>query len=490
MEFARPSSSLKRFTAIALAFLTCVLVTFVFTPRVAIWQGLGLYSAQTFPEVNRANVTLRQLADPYGMVESESNQVVKWRLFFPFVGNLLGVPSWAFLALPHVGCVLVLVFVARLLLARSWRPFEVGAALTVLATSAWFFVSSGWLAYFDSWCALGMLLVAFARNRMLMIGAVLISPWVDERFVFALPLSLMVRREFLGEPSERRIGDVVLCALALTPWVVCRMAAFTWFDDPVTAHYTESMWERRESLLARSHLSGAWHGLRWGWVLVLAAVMLARKARVLAGIAALALMVVFALADDLSRATIVILPLVVLGALRLRDRSGAKARPVLLSLAALNLLFPAKHVIADWEVPIYYLYREIERMQVPPVELDPNALNDSAVARFEAGDQTAARGLFNSALALAPDHLGARTNRGVMRMKAGHWGLALADFEHALTLAPRDPKLLHLRARARLQRGDREGARDDLKLALSEAPPNWSLRHVVTKDLQLLEAQN
>ena len=54
-------------------------------------------------------------------------------------------------------------------------------------------ISTAWLAYFDSWYILGLLLTVFASPAE-MLAAVVVTPWIDERFVLTLPLCLILHQ--------------------------------------------------------------------------------------------------------------------------------------------------------------------------------------------------------------------------------------------------------------------------------------------------------
>ena len=85
------------------------LVVARFAPRFIHWNWIDLDSSEHHPpEFNRAIDTLRQLEHPLVPIANPTNIVINWRLLFPMVGHLLRLPPWAFLALPWLGCLLVL----------------------------------------------------------------------------------------------------------------------------------------------------------------------------------------------------------------------------------------------------------------------------------------------------------------------------------------------------------------------------------------------
>ena len=191
-----------------------VLLVCFFSPRFFLWSFYDLESSEHHPaEFNRAIDTLRQLKDPFVRITNPTNRIISWRLLFPILGHYLHLPDWAFLSLPFLGCLLVLGYVAHLV-RRESQSIWAGVAASALAGSAsWFFVSSGWLAYFDSWYILGLLVAAFERSSVATALACLLTPWVDERFILTLPLVVVVRSIFLTgvEGGSRAEIDRMRC---------------------------------------------------------------------------------------------------------------------------------------------------------------------------------------------------------------------------------------------------------------------------------------
>ena len=59
---------------------------------------------------------------------------------------------------------------------------------------------------------LGLLLVAFVPSRVALALTCVLTPWIDERFVFALPVAVPVRLIALGRIENRA------CAIWLSIW--------------------------------------------------------------------------------------------------------------------------------------------------------------------------------------------------------------------------------------------------------------------------------
>jgi hypothetical protein len=137
----------------AIVVMTAALTTLFFSPRYWLWCFAGaplrdVISIQ--PEFNRAFFALQQLHDPWQRIENLTHRVIEWDCCFRCWATISDSPTdgiWP--AAP--GCLAALAAVA----AWTWRTTHtvlITATATLLAaTSSWYFVSTGWLAYFDSW---------------------------------------------------------------------------------------------------------------------------------------------------------------------------------------------------------------------------------------------------------------------------------------------------------------------------------------------------
>jgi len=56
-------------------------------------------------------------------------------------------------------------YTARLIQQRGGPAFLASVAAASIACADWLFVSLGWLAYFDSWSVLGLLVATFSPSR-------------------------------------------------------------------------------------------------------------------------------------------------------------------------------------------------------------------------------------------------------------------------------------------------------------------------------------
>ncbi len=422
-----PASTASRpwVRAAGIALLAATVSLLRFTPAFVLWRGLGIPAAASDPALNRAADILRQLDHPFSAGASANNRVIEWRLLFPVIGHALALPPWLYLALPHLGCLLVLVFVARLLLRRGLGEGEAFAATDAGRDLLWFFVSMAWLGYFDSWYVLALLVAVFASRRA-MVAAVLAAPWIDERFVFALPLALVLRDAALTAVAGPRAGaarwrEAGAGAAALLPWVVVRLGAYLSHRDAVTDAYVLNM---APGANAPFYASGLWQGLRWAWAPVLVWLGLEWRrgrgagARLVAALG-LTLAVNLLAANDLSRSVSTAVPALILGLLLLHLRLASRLRPLLFGACALNLLFPAKHVVSSWTEAISPLPVELGHARHPPAALDPEYYTHAGAALNRRGEPRGALEFLDVAVRLAPDDAEAYADRAMANFKLG-----------------------------------------------------------------------
>ena len=473
-------------TGTALVALCC------FSPRFWLWPVAGLPLGEFFaiqPEFHRAFYALQQLNDPWQRISDPVNRVIEWRLFWPVISHALGLPRVVYLALPHLGCLLALGAVT----AVAWRVTRdtlPTAAITVLAaTSSWFFVSTGWLAYFDSWLMLALVLTSFGRSRWVLCGAALAAPWIDERFILALPLCLAVRA--LGAdretaPDRRALfHDGIVLLAGVTPYVAVRFG-LEFSGARTTSH---SYWSDRPLLPAPFLVMawGAWNGLRLGWVaLTLAATTVLRNSsqRALLGVIVVTFALNLCVADDISRSASVALPALLATALLLWRHQREKSRRLLPLLCAANLLLPAHHIIAapgssaSWHgLPVLSLAAEFERVKNPPDVANPGTYNRRSLDHFQNGNRARALAAVQIALRFDPHHAKSIANHGILQYLAGQRDAGLAELDRALALSPELYDARLQRAAFRQLAGDLTGALEDVRTALRAMPQDWPRRN-------------
>lgn len=374
---------------------------------------LGAYS-------ERGYFVLQQARDLNAEIPVANHKIVRWRLLFPALGRWLHLPGWVTLGLAQAGCF----FLVLALAAIGWRgaggdPVQAASLAIVAGATAPFFTSMGWLGYYDSWLALGLLAVAFARTRWIVMVACLLTPWVDERFVIGLPLALLVR--WLAEPRApgtfwqwTKTEAILPVALAGAYALVRLQLGGTGSSQTVGQYLHEFVFSH--SLTPGQRLYGAWEGLRAGWLLVGGALWWCgqgggpgRRWATLLGVAVagVSLAGLFT-ALDLSRSAVLVLPVVPLGwswAVRQAWWQRAYVAPAL-SLVA--LVWPARQIIASDRQPV-------DAMWSYPTEL-AHALNNLGTA-YQKGaglkpDQARVLALYRRAAAHGDGT--AETNLGVI----------------------------------------------------------------------------
>jgi hypothetical protein len=465
--------------------LVCLAVSFFFSPRFVIWRGLDIPEAWFNPEVNRAVDTLKQLRDPFVKIENPSNQVINWRLFFPLLGHWLHLPVGIFLALPHLGCVLAVGYLEWLVHRRTGRWLWALLAAGAVASADWFFVSMGWLTYFDSWFVLGLLIVSFAQSRVAIGIACLVEPWIDERFILALPVCVVVR--MLVEREWRKRGwralgiEVGIIAVLTMPYVVARGVLMLGSDTGSTSYLQDTLREL-QTVPASRLLDGLWSGFRMAWVYaVVVVVWIWRQHRgwlcwVALGVIGVELGLGLVVAGDVSRNLAMLLPVVVLGVLVVCEKYPHVCRVLLPGLAAANLLLPAAHVVWSFRQPIYYFYHELAAWREPPPFVNPVAYVNEGVKLLNAGRAADARRFFDNALRLNSQQAEAHLGRGVANLTLQDLNGAQADFDRALELRPRWGDALYFRGLALARVGARDAAIRDLDMALGESGHDWPHR--------------
>ena len=469
------------------AFATLI---FFFSPS---WAAFHLWSRVPeltgMIEVRRGASVLEQVAHPGAPLSDPLHAAIQWRLLFPLVGRALSLPPALLFALAHLGALLVLAFLVTVLRRAQLGWTSTYLALLGLGSASWFFTATGWLGYFDSWLALGLLVVAFSATRWPLWLACVWTPWVDERFALAAPLALLCRWLHRPEKFDLR-RDIVAPATLLAAFVAIRLGVLT-HHSAAGATPTGYLTGKHflDAPLPRIAL-GIWEGLRAGWFLVLAALVTLwpqRPRALLLAVASLALLFIgLATAQDYSRSMTLLLPVAVLGLL-FAVRSAPLWLPRALRLAALiALLLPAHHVMNDRVNPIFYLYHELAAFDNPP----PSAMSElyelRAIHAMERGEFAAAESDLALAIKLARNPASPAKQRGILAASQQRWSDAHRDFSTMVEHEGKNPDAWFMRAQANLALNQPAAARADFDHARSLAPADWPTRPDVARFLARL----
>ena len=419
--------------SIALALAVSVLLLVFFSPSwVAFraWERVPGAFWQVIP-VRRGSWVVEQVADPFVEISDELHYILRWRLLMPMVGHHLGLAPTLVLALAHVGCVLVLAFVVGLGRKRGYSWRECALLAVVSGAGAWFFTSTGWLGYYDSWIMLGSLSVAWVRSRWLLWLACLLTPWVDERFVLAFPLALLVRW-ISSSPGHHSLSGLVRWLVREASIAVVLVAGYAllrlWLagrgGSPTLDQYRSAV-EFEKVPLGRL-LFGCWEGLRAGWIPVLAAVpLLGRERSLPGGLLAVGIcgttLAGLACNNDLSRSASLMLPVLPLGWGFVRATAGWTRWRLGPILGGLALLLPAHHVVSTFTIPVDRIWQEVRLLQDPPWPYCPDDYLEEARRAASDGEHALAVDMATIALGLAgpQSRVGARAIEVLSEVQGG-----------------------------------------------------------------------
>jgi hypothetical protein len=484
---------------LGIAFVIAVVTLVRFSPRYSEWRGLLVSQEYSLCDCYRAFDSLQQLREPWAEIENPTNQVIAWRLLFPLVWHYGDLPTPLYMAMPWLGCLLTLWLVSWCNYRRLHDWFETCLAAMVFATLPWFFVSAGWLTYFDSWLMLGLLALAFAESRLVIALVCLAIPWIDERFVLALPLTLLVRAIVFRNAAQRQRNDLVVdLAVALAasvPYLAVR--AIAWLvGDPETTDYVQRHGKEVLQVPVEYFAIGLWSGFRAAWILVGAAVWftwrsVGRSWGILLGLAVFtASVAALVVARDMSRTFMILAPVLIMGIWQWHDYARPSFKAVLASIAAAQLILPAYHATWSFPVPIRSVYREIEEFNHPRDPLQPRYYVNMSIASEQGQDRTLAYWSCDAALRLDEQFAPAYGQRAYLRLRDGDLDAALADAGEALRLDPTQPEALLVRGQVHAVGGALAQSADDVRQALMTAPSEWPHRPEAEQLLKRIEGSS
>lgn len=421
----------------------CMVVLWVFAPRIGVW--IAWWRAPEFiygPEVGRAKTAVWQAANLGAEIADPIHKILRWRLLFPGIAAGLGLSAFWHLALYPLGALCAAAWALRVLRDRGVAPGVAWLGVLTFAANAWFFTATGWLAYADAWVVLGLLIVAYSRAFWPAVVAGVLFPWCDDRFVLALPFALACRWLAFGETGPRdwkqSLKEGVWVGLGAAVFVVARIFLELSGGTGSLSTYAPPSLSDAPGVF----VWGWWEGWRAAWGLVvaaLAAVWIRDGSRVAACVALAAagtFAVAFFTAFDLSRAGLMLCPLVLAGLLVLARLSvGAR---LIAGLAAINLLLPATHIIANMQTPIWPLRVELaNRLEPrPPYAAAPYA--QQAVELWRAGQREEALRVLDIARRLDPFDTTVAQSTAILAMEQGAPDRALLVLDAHLLAFPDD----------------------------------------------------
>jgi hypothetical protein len=335
------------FAAVA-ASLAIIVCAWFYPPRVEVWSRRDVRLQEWY----RADAFLKQCREP---LRQDVEPAVRWRLLPPLVCHALGLRGNEPLAFCWVGLGVFAVALAarldRLTGSRAWAAIgTVG-----FATSGPFITALGWLGMNDGWYLLALLEATACRSLAALAAWACIGPWIDERFLIALPLALVVRMR-LRDSQDASWGRTCAAAcIGAAPYVVLRAVFTLTHRDAVSSGYVAAMLEVFRIYAPYVPLGWAM-GFRSFWLVIAAGLLVSgtrqgsRLART--ALAAASLAFISVVAWDLDRSTGILLPAYVAGvaaaAQACEKASGPKrSRLLLAGLACIlvNLAIPYAHIV-------------------------------------------------------------------------------------------------------------------------------------------------
>lgn len=471
-----------------------VLVLVFFSPAFVNWQGIKYPELQpTLPEFERARYALAQVENPAAPILNPSHYAIKWRLLFPVLVHAAHLPEWLFLALPQIGCLLCLALIAWLSQQRLHDWLLTWLVTALVAALPWFFVSTGWLAYFDSWLVLAILLASFVPSRAVLLATCVLAPWIDERFVIALPVIMTVRALVAPIVVSRDVWkDLLTVAIACGPYLALRLLDWLTGEKESTGYVDTHLDEMRQVSVG-TYALGLWSGFRAAWPLVVVAITNTWQSRgrtlgiVLTTVTVLTALVSLVVASDMSRTLMVLVPVVLVGAWRLPSLLHRNGRYAMAAILVANLLLPAAHVVWTRTFPIHSLPTEIVNLRDPPGWI-------FAPEHFRQGNQLLSEGRadearkeYSEAIRLENRWIAPHIQRAAASAWLGDIDNARTDIDAVLAVDPRCFDALYMRST--LPGRDARQNIVDLEQALQYAPPNWPPRAQAEEALQRLQTK-
>ncbi|WP_345323559.1 tetratricopeptide repeat protein [Novipirellula rosea] len=472
------SRSKKWGVSLLIAVAAAMLVILCFAPRFKLWQSFDL------PEVDRYYDTLRQLENPFEDITNHVSRVNQWRLFFPFVGNLTGLSEWQFTTIPFLGCIATLFYIV-ILCQRAGMPIRDSLLLsTLLAMSPWYFVSTGWLAYFDSWVVFFMLVAAFSQNRIAVVTACLIAPWIDERFVLALPVLLVVRATW-NDRIKAHPGAmstmIPLIGIATSVYLVIRLIALATGTDPVAHTYAREHLALIQSIPITNLLWGVWFGHRIAWLFCIYFLYHCFKTYRRATFAVYSLAILLTtvgalvIAGDMHRSLEMLFPVCLAGALLSRDLLPSRFTYALAAAVVLSAILPARHQLWQESYPIHSLAYELQRERPSTSERVHAGIGRSSHMAAE-GDFAGAMLIANKVLEIDQRAIEPRLHRAQLLASTGNFDLAEQDLVAASELNPSSADAAFFYGSMALQHGRYATALAKFQEALRLGGEDWPNR--------------
>lgn len=286
---------------------------------------------------HRAYAYLAQVANPF---RPDVESVMRWRVLPPLLAHYLGLRGyWAF-AIPWLGVLAFITYLACVFRRYSPDPrFVFGATLTIATTSA-VVAPIGWLGLNDAWVWLGLAVLAMEERTWPIVIACLLCPWVDERFILGAPLAWTAGRLSRERPLlDARLG---LIAVSLLPYAVIRLALS--YALGVWTERTRFGFVAKEVLInIRMAQMGWWMAYRAAWAPIVFLLAKASRPRVLTAVFVATATVTMFLSYDQTRSAGIVVTVLVAAMPTLLRAWPETAPRAILALGIVNLLIPMEN---------------------------------------------------------------------------------------------------------------------------------------------------
>lgn len=352
------SATPGRFIALAVG-LAVAYSLFCFCPKLRLLTGPpmdGTFEwtrAITYQEQCKAPLDLSGVREP----------AMRWRVLPALVAHHLHLGSAAVWLVPWLGILACLAHAAGTILRLTGDRTITVLALCLLSGSGGIITATNLLGINDAWVLLGLNVVAFSPSAWAITVAGLLTPWVDERFLIALPLAVACR--MVLAPSSINWTGLVGAAAGVMLYLGVRLAWETAQPRSISGQFIKDTLGSL-GVYWRWIPLGWWMGFRAGWLLVLLPLVAARKDSglvgrwLLWGSSAGALLLITALAADTTRSTQLLTPLLLTsGAVAVRSFGVGEARRWLALVALANAVMPLSWVTYNKNWPILPLPFEL-----------------------------------------------------------------------------------------------------------------------------------
>ncbi|NJK92739.1 MAG: hypothetical protein HC904_13495 [Blastochloris sp.] len=295
---------------------------------------------------DRGLAFLHQIKDPWG---ADIEPALRWRILPALVARLLSLEETALIVLPWLGVCAFLFHIQHALLRSGFDRLPTAFCVSIFASSSSVLVPLHWWGMNDAWAWLGLSLVSLGRSPITLIFAGLLTPWVDERFIIALPLALAARHFIQGKLTKTEFISCLsgpLIYLGLRLWSITLGGP----QDASTTFVTGALGMAK--IWIPFAPLGWWMAWRMAWffpILALYACWQEKPGKFFQGLGLLltTAIIMIPLAADLSRSAALILPTILAGMITLHRYWPHKSMAVFGTVALLNLFLPVAHVVYD-----------------------------------------------------------------------------------------------------------------------------------------------